>query len=120
MDLDPTLSYQDFALRYDHAAAGHSRARAAWDAYKEECERLHREDPSAYARAEIAGLEARIVEGLRTLRVYVRLYRRSGDRVLYKENGIDFEKSLLRLWTVRLNAARDICAHCHGKSAATS
>ena len=117
---DPTLNYQDFALRDDHATAGHRRARAAWDAYKRECECLHREDPGAYARAEIAGLEARIAEGLRALRVYVRLYRRTGDRVLYKENGIDFEKVLLRLWTARLTAARGTSAERHGKSAAVS
>lgn len=103
---DPTLSYQDFALRHDHATCGHRRARAAWESYKADCERLRREDPGAYARAELAGLEARIAEGLRALRVYVRLYRRTGDRVLYKENGIDFEKSLLRLWTARLEEAR--------------
>lgn len=120
MALDPTLNYPDFALRDDHAAAGHRRARAAWDAYKGECERLRREDPGAYARAEIAGLEARIAEGLRALRVYVRLYRRTGDRVLYKENGIEFEKAALRLWTTRLGAARDLNARQHRKSAATS
>ena len=106
MSLDPTLGYQDFALRYDHAATGHHRAHAAWQAYKEKCERLARDDPEAYRRAEIAGLEGRIAEGMRALRVYVRLYRRTGDRVLYKDNGIDFEKSLLRLWNERLAAAR--------------
>ena len=106
MSIDPTLSYQDFALRYDHAATGHRRAHAAWQAYKQECERIAREDPEAYRRAEIAGLEGRIAEGKRALRVYVRLYRRTGDRVLYKDNGIDFEKSLLRLWNERLAAAR--------------
>lgn len=120
MTLDPTLTYQDFALRDDHAAAGHRRARAAWEAYKGDCERLQREDPGAYARAEIAGLEARIAEGLRALRVYVRLYRRTGDRVLYKENGIEFEKAALRLWTARLKTARDISAQRYGKSAAAS
>lgn len=120
MKLDPTLNYQDFALRDDHAAGGHCRARTAWDAYKGECERLRREDPGAFARAEIAGLEARIAEGLRALRVYVRLYRRSGDRVLYKENGIEFEKAALRLWTARLTAARGKSAPRYGKSAAAS
>ena len=120
MALDPTVTYQDFALRDDHAAAGHRPARAAWDAYKGECERLRREDPGAYARAEIAGLEARIAEGFRALRVYVRLYRRTGDRVLYKENGIEFEKAALRLWTARLSAARGISAHRYGESAAAS
>ncbi len=120
MDLDPTLTYQDFALRDDHAAHGYLRARTAWDEYRAACERLQRDDPGAYARAEIAGLEARIAEGLRALRVYVRLYRRTGDRILYKENGIEFEKALLRIWVPRLAAARNVRAGTDRKTAAAS
>ena len=104
--LNPTLTYQDFEQTDDHAEWGHLKARAAWDAYRHSCERLHREDPAAYARAEVAGYEARIAEGLRALRVYVRLFRQTGDRVLYMDNGIDFEKTLIRLWSGKLSAAR--------------
>ena len=105
--LDPTLGYQDFAQKDDHAAWGHLKARAAWDTYKHSCERLQREDPTAYARAEVAGYEARIAEGLRELRIHVRLFRKTGDRVLYKENGIEFEKTAIRLWVGRLEAANE-------------
>lgn len=106
MDLDPTLDYQDFAVRFDHAAAGQRLALAAWETYKAECHRLRHDDPDAFARAEVAGLEARIAECRRAMRIYVRLFRRTGDRVLYKENGVEFEKSLLRLWTTRLKQVR--------------
>lgn len=104
--LDPTFTYSDFALRLDHASGGHIKARDGWEAYQRDCERLRRSDPLVFARAEVAGYEARIAEGLRALRVYVRLFCQTGDRVLYKENGIDFEKTAIRLWVERLAQAR--------------
>lgn len=69
-------------------------------------ERLHRGDALVFARAEVAGYEARVAEGLRTLRGYVRLFRQTGDRVLYKDNGIEFEKALIRLCAESLAKAR--------------
>ena len=102
---DPTKTFDEFS-RYDHGIGGGAASRAAWRCHKARCDEWRRSDPTGYFMAEAAACRRRVTEGLRALRVYVRLFRRTGDALLHKRNGIDYEKAMIRLWQRRMADAK--------------
>lgn len=108
--LDPTKTRSDFD-HLDHAAWGFKKAEAAWKAYDQECKDLHTRDPLAYARAEVAGYEARVAEDRRDLRFAVQCFRSwiavaDGARFQQWREEIKYCKSILRLHLEHLQRAR--------------
>ena len=104
--LDPTHTFDPFRRRYDHATDGGKRARAEWRHYRRLCADWQRADPAGYLAAETEACNRRVAESLKALRIYVRLFRLTGDAFLYKRNGIEYEKALIRAWRRRLAGVR--------------
>ncbi len=77
--LDPTQTFDEFSRHYDHGAGGGERARAAWRRHRAGCDDWRSCDPASYFAAEAAACNRRIAAGLRALRLYVGLFRRTRD-----------------------------------------
>ena len=77
------------------------RARAASRHHRGRCREWWRVDPAGYRAAETAACTLRVSESLQAMRVYVRLFRRTGDFLLFKRNGIEYEKAAIRAWLRR-------------------
>ena len=112
--LDPTQTFDEFSRHYDHGAGAGERARAAWLRHRAGCDDWRSNEPASYVAAEAAACNRRIAVGLWALRVYVMLFRRTRDAHLYKRNGIEHEKALIRVWRKRLANAQ-VEARCEAK-----